>query len=301
MIKLFTRHKTKAGLSLSWEPTPKPETSTTIDGRRFLNDVPYVLPKDASERQRLDFQHYLMSQHFGLYSAPLPHTVSSILDVACGTGRWGHEMAQRFPSARVVGLDLDDPPPGAKGPINYQFVKGNAFQGLPFQDADFAYVHQRFMVLATPAKQWPPLLRELVRVTAPKGYIELREGGGSFHNVGPMTRQLRQWWDEASATIGIDVSLMSRLPDLLEHVGVRHIQSTTKKVGVGSWAGRNGISLETDIMASLPALKPFLCQHANVTAEAFDQVIQALPGEWNELHTSYEYYVTYGQKVERKA
>jgi hypothetical protein len=32
----------------------------TVMGRRFLRGVPYVLPKDMGEVNRLDFQHYMM-------------------------------------------------------------------------------------------------------------------------------------------------------------------------------------------------------------------------------------------------
>src|SRR5579883_2766167 len=35
-------------------------TSVEIYGRRYLCEVPYVLPKDRTEGERLDFQHFLL-------------------------------------------------------------------------------------------------------------------------------------------------------------------------------------------------------------------------------------------------
>src|SRR5690348_17471363 len=81
----------------------------SLMGRLFLRGVPYVLPKDMGEVNRLDFQHYMMRAALhGNYAAPIS-APESILDVGCGTGRWATEMAQLFPAARVVGVDVVPP------------------------------------------------------------------------------------------------------------------------------------------------------------------------------------------------
>lgn len=54
------------------EPGARPEgvaLPTMTNDRRYLKEVPYVLPKDLEEINRLDFQHYalrasLKSNHF---------------------------------------------------------------------------------------------------------------------------------------------------------------------------------------------------------------------------------------------
>src|SRR6476660_204948 len=73
-------------------------------GRRHVVGVPYTLPKDDQEINRLDFQHYMLRYALrGNYAAPIGQTLS-ILDVGTGSGRWAVEMAQLFPNANVVGL-----------------------------------------------------------------------------------------------------------------------------------------------------------------------------------------------------
>ncbi|HEU5375361.1 MAG TPA: hypothetical protein VFV38_07985, partial [Ktedonobacteraceae bacterium] len=69
--------------------------SRWIGQRRYLAHLPYVLPRDAPEAHRLDFQHfYLRALLKGLHLVPLPaHRLHEVLDVGCGTGRWVHEMA----------------------------------------------------------------------------------------------------------------------------------------------------------------------------------------------------------------
>jgi hypothetical protein len=76
--------------------------------RRYLEDVPYLLPKDPLEDQRLNYQHHALyrtlSNH---YLAPLvPEQVRTILDVGAGTGIWAFEMQALFPHAIVVGVDV---------------------------------------------------------------------------------------------------------------------------------------------------------------------------------------------------
>src|SRR5262244_353459 len=102
-----------------------------IGGRLHKVGIPYALPADLEEQNRLEFQHYILRATFqGNYAAPLT-APASILDVGCGTGLWAREMAQVFPQARVVGLDvtsprLDEQSAGGIGldlrPPNYGFV-----------------------------------------------------------------------------------------------------------------------------------------------------------------------------------
>jgi SAM-dependent methyltransferase len=267
--------------------------------RRYLQGVTYMLPKDLPEQKRLDFQHYLLYAVLGTHAAaPIEKQIRHILDVATGTGRWAHETARTFPNAQVIGLDMEEPVNPIEGPNNYTFLQGNLFAGLLFPDQTFEYVHQRFLVLALPAKQWPFVISELVRVTRPGGFIELVEGGGNFLQIGPATTQLKQWWDVASRVHGIDVSLMAQLPLFLRNGGLHAIRYQTYRVPVGEAGGRVGKMLQQDILASLPGLKSFICKNASVSPEHFDRLVTALPNEWKALKTCYDYSLAYGQKRE---
>src|SRR5258707_7483502 len=80
-----------------------------IAGRKRVLGLPYPNPADMAETNRLDFQHFMLRYAFqGLYAAPISQP-TSILDVGTATGRWAIEMAQLFPQARVVGLDVKLP------------------------------------------------------------------------------------------------------------------------------------------------------------------------------------------------
>jgi len=94
------RRKKAALAAEPWESTS--HTAQLTEQRRYVADVPYLLPKDALEDQRLNYQHYVLyrtiSNH---YLAPLtPESVHTILDVGTGTGIWPAEMARLFPIPR---------------------------------------------------------------------------------------------------------------------------------------------------------------------------------------------------------
>src|SRR5689334_10014737 len=146
-------------------------------GRAYTAGVPYALPSDLSEMNRLDFQHFILRQAFkGNYAAPVRNPYR-ILDVGTGTGRWAKEVAMLFPAASVTGLDIKEQVAESQGsdlsPANYSFVSGNILEGLPFPDASFDFVHQRLLFFAIPSDRWQFLLNELARVTRPGGWVEV--------------------------------------------------------------------------------------------------------------------------------
>src|SRR5579884_1268024 len=183
MVFDVLKGKKRSTRPLHWESTPPPGLQAQrIDGRRHLIEHPYALPKDLTDQDRLKFQHYALRHVLkGNYVAPIPETVTRILDVGTGTGQWAYEMARQFPFAQVVGFDLEPPIiPTWEVPPNYHFVQGDLRYGLPFADHTFDFVHQRLLGAALPASSWSYTISELVRVTRPGGYIEVLEVTDTF-------------------------------------------------------------------------------------------------------------------------
>jgi ubiquinone/menaquinone biosynthesis C-methylase UbiE len=267
---------------------------TWLGGRRLYNRVPYVLPKDMSEVNRLDFQHYLLRQALrGNYSAPI-QAPQTILDVATGTGRWTIEMAQVFPDARVYGVDLVVPE-HASLPANVSFQQANVLQELPFPSRSMSFVHQRLVYGAIPLSSWEPLIRDLARVTAPGGWVELVEGGLPQGEGGGM-RTLVAWVQAMASKRGIDLEIGPRLGTWMNLAGLQDVTTREIRVPLGPHGGRVGQLCATDAFGVYEALKAPVVAAGIASAEDYDKAMDAWHFEVRNEQQWWPVYLAYGQR-----
>lgn len=271
-------------------------------GRRHVAGVPYTLPKDDQEVNRLDFQHFLLRYALrGNYVAPVDRPLS-ILDVGTGTGRWAVEMATLFPDADVIGLDVVPPPAdetslGGLRPPNYTFVTGNVLEGLPFADASFGLVHQRLLVGAVPAERWPGVVQELVRVTQPGGWVELVEANIKVERGGPALDAIGAWIYAGVAQRGIQVALCDQVGRMLQEAGLAGVAQREVHLPLGKGHGRVGTMMETNHFALFESLKGLIVAMGVTDAATYDQAVQAARAEVDRGRCSVAFYLAYGRRV----
>lgn len=297
---LFRRKKTPQPAII---PTSKPSASSIpllADQRTRLENAPYLLPKDALEDSRLNYQHYVMYLSIGShYIAPLPTAVSRILDVGTGTGIWAIEMANHFPMAQIVGCDITDTSFKTDLPRNCILTTGNILKGLPFPDQTFEYTHQRFLTAAIPAANWPGVIHELVRVTMPGGWIELLEIPNVFQNAGPETTRLTEWLARVSQTMGFDINSVPSIETWMRSEGLSFVETQDIIVPLGDWGGRVGSLLKKDMLAVFDASRAVICARSNTPPEIFTAFVQRAAAEWETYHTSYTFHAIYGKRTGR--
>lgn len=295
ILRRLRRKKT----ALAAEPEePTSPSAQLTKQRRYVANVPYLLPKDALEDQRLNYQHHALyktiSNH---YLAPLtPTSAQTILDVGTGTGIWAVEMAHQFPQAHILGVDVALSSLPRPLPPNCLFAQANILQGLPFPDGQFAYTHQRLLVAAIPALHWPGVVRELVRVTRPGGWVELLEIGDVIQNAGPATKRLLTWMTDISKGLGFEMEVLRHLGDLLKQAGCSDIETQEIPVPLGAWAGSTGQMMKTDVLYGYNAIKDSYCPRSNTPPEVFDAMVQAAADEWEQNRCSYVFHAAYGRR-----
>jgi SAM-dependent methyltransferase len=276
-----------------------------VGGRLRKAGVPYAMPADLAEINRLDFQHYLLRYIFqGLYAAPI-RDPASILDVGVGTGRWAYEMAQRFPHAKVVGVDIMPPPSdtattsGAADtrPPNYSFVAANVLEGLPFPDASFEFTHMRLLYSAIPHTRWPFVIGELARVTRQGGWIESVESAVPLQ-PGPALTRFSTTINSLIAHRGIDPLDGAQVGEMLRAAGLVDVATRRIDVPIGSYGGRIGAMMATDLLAGIEGFGGLLPQMGLATAEQVQQMLAELRAEFAspENRAVGPFYIAYGRR-----
>lgn len=270
--------------------------SAIPDDRERLPNAPYLLPKDALEQQRLDFQHAclytILSNH---YMAPLPPKVTTILDVGTGTGVWSTDMARLFPQAHIVGVDISAALLEYTSSAACTFCLADILQGLPFPDEQFEYVHQRFLVAAIPTVNWPAVIQELVRVARPGGWIELVEIGLTIQQAGPKTTHLLDWIEEISLARGFDMRTLP-IGKLFRQMELEYIETYDVFAPLGDWAGNVGTMFKANILSAWQAIKGLYCAQANVSPAHFETMLKLVAQEWEERHASYVIHVAHARR-----
>ena len=256
----------------------------------------YVLPRDAREIDRLDVQHFAARAAQGgrSYLAPLERP-ARILDVGCGTGQWAFEMCVEFPSALVVGMDLVPGKPNP--PVNYRFVRANVLQGLPFRPDAFDFVHQRLMVSGIPVKLWPTVVRDLVGVTRPGGWVELSEGMPYMVPEGPATKRLWDLLRQLGRTVGLDTlgHVTEGLGRYLETAGAESVEYRTHELPVGDWAGQVGAWMASDVRSLFMRMVPVFARSGLDEATTME-LIGAMLAEFEELRPTIGGRTAFGRR-----
>jgi len=240
-------------------------------GRRRAK-IATLMPQDQREMERLDFQHHLLRQVCGRnYLAPIAWP-ESILDVGCGTGRWAIEMADEFPAAVVVGVDLLPPAPYGWSPGNCFFQYASILDALPFSDGAFDFVHQRCFLDAVPYQAWSHVVHELLRVTSPRGTVEVLEFGLP-PSLGPGLSALYQLMIDLATRQGFDLGLADRLGWFLHSAEAVNIATQAIAIPLGRHGGRLGALAQTNLMSVFRTLRAAFIQLRLINEVAFDALL----------------------------
>lgn len=134
----------------------------------------YGLPVDKAEQERNDLQHckffLLLDQR--LFLAPIADEPLDILDLGTGTGIWAIDMADKYPSATVLGVDLA-PVQSSWVPSNCHFEVDDIEDTWLYQKDHFDYIHARELYMAI--RDWDKVIKQAFDHLKPGGYLELAQ------------------------------------------------------------------------------------------------------------------------------
>lgn len=264
--------------------------------RERAGQASYMLPRHRSEVDRLDLQHYALRAALRADHLAPVESAERILDVGSGTGQWGFDVCQRFPSATVVGMDLVPGKPGA--PPGYRCVRANVLKGVPFRDGTFDFVHQRLMVTGVPLAVWPELVADLARVARPGAWIELVEPMMTFERIGPATVRLCQLAMDIARPLGLDTTsvVFGALDSYLRDAGLENVTRCQLTVPIGHWEGDVGSLMATDARAAFTRLCEVLQSRSALSVAEGRDLIERAQEEWEQHRTNWTFAIAFGRR-----
>ncbi|KAK0240070.1 S-adenosyl-L-methionine-dependent methyltransferase [Armillaria nabsnona] len=267
------------GEELSYVGDDDSEFFRHVHGRSLNTlNTSYLLPSDRDEVQRSEYHHRMLKFVFGgqNYVGPVREVLQfgqqrRVLDLGTGGGLWAIEMADEFPRAEVIGIDL--------APIQPRDVPPNCTfelcdldqQSIPYPDGYFDLIHARSMFMGI--HNYPRLLREISRLLRPGGLVILIEPNLT-PTIDPSSPSSSQhdasgwftFWETYHTCLRrqrIDPTVPQRMADMLFATGTfDNIAKREGNIPVGSWP-RDPVILTVgqlqwmDYELLLPALRPF--------------------------------------------
>ncbi|KFY08459.1 hypothetical protein V492_06211, partial [Pseudogymnoascus sp. VKM F-4246] len=203
----------------------------------------YHFPNDATEIDRLDYQHLLVNHclQSKLFYAPIPAPPYplTVLDIGTGTGSWAIEMGDLYPEGLIEATDLSPIQPSAV-PENVQFIIDDAEQAdwaVPENHYDF--VHTR--ILEGCFADMGAVIATAFKHIKPGGYIESQElnpwphcDDGTMPPDWPFARYVAKL-QEASLEVGRELDIAPKLRGWFEDAGFVDVQQRVFKAPLGRW------------------------------------------------------------------
>ncbi|KAM0342587.1 hypothetical protein ACHAPU_009442 [Fusarium lateritium] len=227
------------------------------NGRRYhqYRHGTYPIPNDDAEQNRDDMKHAMMLEltSGNLFFSPVGNNPQKIIDLATGTGIWAIDVADKFPSASVIGVDLSPIQPSWVPPNLKFFVDDIEDEWMHGDDFDF--VHMR--CISPWLKDQVKVLRQAHDHMKPGAWVEIQEldarancDDGSLAPHAPLSKFF-DTAEQAVASFGMKFRAGENLREPLEKAGFTNVSCKVLKVPIGTWAKVNTTSREVSRLADV--------------------------------------------------
>ncbi|EMC93803.1 hypothetical protein BAUCODRAFT_44490, partial [Baudoinia panamericana UAMH 10762] len=175
------------------------------------------------EYQWLNFQHEAIRQimHGTLIHSRI-QSPRKILDIGCGTGAVSVHLAERFPNAEVVGIDISPVPDVHARPSNLSYRQGNILD-LP---GEWNFIFSRLLLAGM--HDWPRYVGTMYRLLSPGEWAELQDVSVCVFDA--QENDISADWKYMIATmqsigkLGMDGRIGIHLPEYVRDCGFIEIQ-----------------------------------------------------------------------------
>jgi len=111
--------------------------------------------------------------------------------------------------------------------------------------------------------------------------------------LSPLQKRVNLTGEQA---LGFNLALMPQLDQMMRHAGLKNVHTETLALPLGKWGGRAGEMLAIDLHAVFTSFRAVYVSRFGIPADLFERTLAALPEEWEQYQTRYEFYLVYGHK-----
>lgn len=253
----------------------------------------YIVDAESpAELARLLSQDRFFTKLLGLFPEGLHlDPLRNVLDLACGPGGWALEMANTFPAAQIIGVDISAGMVGYAQQLaevqqlpNTRFRVMDIHQPLDFPDNFFDFVNARLLSGSMTKGTWPLLIQECRRILRPGGIICLTEdewgitNSSAFQQLGTLLTQAMYLDGRTFSADGHQFAITPMLRPLLRKAGFIDIQSKANymdhSVGTELWE-----PFYRDLLVVYKLVQPFIIAKGIATQEKLNLLYEQLPVE----------------------
>ncbi|KAJ5438743.1 uncharacterized protein N7458_009741 [Penicillium daleae] len=173
-----------------------------------------------------------------LYNAPIKSSPQNILDLGTGTGIWAIEIAEKFPSAHVIGNDISPIQPRWVAP-NVEFIVEDIEAEWEYEQNHFDFIHAR--CLAGCIADWHGYIRRIYDHVKPGGYFESHESAvWAWSDDGSLKQNsaLMEWQQAinvAGNKSGRELNIYHKLKDWMIAAGFENVSLSVFVLPFSPW------------------------------------------------------------------
>ncbi|CAG8504240.1 14677_t:CDS:2 [Funneliformis caledonium] len=262
----------------------------------------YIIKINELQIDRIQQMHHILKSGFNNtnFYAPLTRDLLrgiEVLDVGAGPGTWIFDMSSEFPKSQFTGVEIQSFMLPTIHPSNTKFIKKDILQGIPFPPNSFDFIHMRNMTLCFTEEQYEIIIKGLVDLLKPNGYLELSEPEMASLNMGPISQIISNEMIKFLSSRSMNPFINEKLHELLEKSGLKHVTRQDVLLPTSELDGKVGALYGHIIFSGLLGLKDILAKQMKLTKNEINSLLDGYLQETKTTRMYNKYTRAYGKKI----